>query len=264
MFWSAMRMTEVRVLNEAGIARFQAFLSAFKASPSDWRPPTILDDSEYAEPISGHATVETRAFTSKYEFGCYMVDRLKEVPTHVTHTSLGLWNWLALFYIDELCPPDDRGRRKVLSLEKYITKKGHRGLDPDKHLLFFPWKLVARHGSHAEWLLRSSLREDTKVVRELANSYRRNVSTPFLDLAKALYFDESNNRVRRGATTNKPGRMRRLDRVLSQLDLTFDIFDLRADQLAELLPKGEFGRWLTNASFAPPSSSDDAGVDISR
>jgi hypothetical protein len=88
------------------------------------------------------------------------------------------------------------------------------------------------------------MREDTKVVRELANSYRRNVSKSFVKLAKLLYFDEGNGRIKKGATTNRPGSLRRLDRVVSQLDLTYDVFGVEARELSQLLPKREFAKWI--------------------
>jgi hypothetical protein len=135
----------------------------------------------------------------------------------------------------------------VLSIEKYLASSAHISSGLDKQLLFFPWKMVALHGDSAEWLLQGALREDTKVVRELANSYRRNVSTTFIRLARSLYFDETHGRLKKGATTttkNRPGSLRRLDRVMSQLDLTYDIFGIDASELSQLLPSREFGRWL--------------------
>jgi len=156
--------------------------------------------------------------------------------------------WLTLFYFEQVCPPDGNGRRKVLSLEKYIPSSGHISTNPDKHLLFFPWKMITIHGDDAAWLLSGALREDTKVVRELANSYRRNVSTEFVRLARSLYFDEGRGRVKTGATTNRAGSLRRLDRVVSQLDLTYDVFGIDVSGLTRLLPRREFGRWLREES----------------
>lgn len=240
-------MPEVRSLNDVGVAQLRAFLLTLKSSPTAWPPPDILYDPACSEAVPGVPTIEPREFDSKLAFGRYAHDQLRGVPDVVLRTSLGLWSWLTLFYVDQVCPPDGNGRRKVLSLEKYLPSTGHISKGLDKHLLFFPWKMVSLHGSHVEWLLGGALREDTKVVRELANSYRRNVSTPFLELAKALYFDDSSNKVRRGATTNRAGSLRRLDRILSQLDLTFDVFGLDASELKSLLPEREFARWLGKA-----------------
>lgn len=242
-------MSEVRILNDAGIELMREFMGRLKVDPSAWPPPDISNDTRYTSPAPGGAIVERRAFASKLEFGRYIAGALNgRVPERTLRTSIGLWVWLTLFYFDQVCPADGQGRRKVLSLEKYIPSVGHISTNPDKHLLFFPWKMITLHGDDAAWMLGAALREDTKVVRELANSYRRNVSTEFVRLARALYFDEGRNRVRTGATTNKAGSLRRLDRVVSQLDLTYDVFGINVPGLAELLPRREFGRWLREES----------------
>jgi hypothetical protein len=244
-------MTNIRVLNEAGIEKFRAFLLDLKQQPTLWPPPEICADLRYTESAQGNASVSLRGFRTKLEFGNYITKAVEShVPDRVLRTSAGLWAWLTLFYLDQVCPADGNGRRKVLRLEKYIASAGHIATGLDKHLLYFPWKMTALHGEDAAWLLSGPLREDTKVVRELANSYRRNVSTPFLRLAKALYFDDTKGRVKTGATTNKPGSLRRLDRVVNQLDLTYDVFGIEADNLAALLPRSEFRRWLPSEALA--------------
>ncbi len=241
-------MTEISVLNELGIEEFRSFLVQVKSDPTASPPLSILEDLRYSELLSSGAAVEMRGFSSKFEFGRYIADVVSNrVPDRTLRTSVGLWAWLTLFYVDQVCPPDNSGKRRVLRLEKYVPSTGHIATGLDKHLLFFPWKMVNLHGDNAAWLLGGPLREDTKVMRELANSYRRNVSTPFVQLAKSLYFDEQRNRLRTGATTNRPGSLRRLDRVVNQLDLTYDVFGIDAASLADLLPRREFERWLSRS-----------------
>lgn len=241
--------SEVRILNEAGIRRIREFLLRLKVDRSTEPLPDVLHDTRCSDPAPGGAVVESRSFASKLEFGRYIASALNgRVPDRTLRVSIGLWVWLTLFYFDEVCPPDGHGHRRVLSFEKYIPSAGHISTNPDKHLLFFPWKMITLHGDDAAWLLSGALREDTKVVRELANSYRRNVSTEFVRLARSLYFDEERGRLRTGATTNRGGSLRRLDRVMSQLDLTYDVFGISAPNLAGLLPRREFSRWLGDES----------------
>jgi hypothetical protein len=244
-------MTNIRALNKAGIEALRSFLVELKTDPK-LAAPGILEDPQYTELVADGAAVELREFSSKLDFGQYITKVVKDrVLERTLRTSVGLWAWLALFYLDQVCPRDGNGRRKVLRLEKYIPSAGHIATGLDKHLLFFPWKMVALHGDSAGWILGGQIHEDSKVVRELANSYRRNVSAPFVQLARSLYFDEIKSRVRIGATTNRAGSLRRLDRVFNQLDLTYDVFGINANELVHLLPKREFARWLPQA---PPSA----------
>lgn len=242
-------MADLRAFNDIGLSDFRAYLVALKNQPTLEPPRHILEDFRRAELVTGGAVVELRPFASKLEFGRYITQSLTGgVPDSVLRISAGVWAWLALFYFDEVCPVDGRGHRRALSLEKYIPSAGHIATGPDKHLLFFPWKMFSLHGDDAAWLLGGPLREDTKVVRELSNSYRRNVSRTFIQLARLLYFDSRGGKVKRGATTFRPGSLRRLDRVVSQLDLTYDVFGVDAQTLATLLPRSEFGRWLSQAA----------------
>jgi len=238
-------MTELRAFNDTGLNLFRAYLTRLRDEPTLDPPRHLLEDFRYSEPVEGGAEVEPREFESKLEFGRYLSQVVGgRVPERILRTLGGLWAWLVLFYIDQVCPRDGHGRRRVLSLEKYIASAGHIATGLDKHLLFFPWKMIALHGDDAAWLLGGALREDAKVLRELANSYRRNVSRPFVGLAKSLYFDSQRGRIKTGATTNRPGSLRRLDRVMSQLDLTYDVFGIDSAVLANLLPRREFERWL--------------------
>lgn len=237
--------TKLRAFNENGLAEFRSYLTRLKTEPSLQPPTQLLEDFRYSVLVPGDAVVSSRRFASKLEFGRHFVQVANDkVSDRILRTSAGMWSWLALFYFEQVCPPDGNGRRKVLSLEKYIPSAGHIATGLDKHLLFFPWKILTLHGENGAWLLNDPLRQDSKVVRELSNSYRRNVSVPFIQLAKSLYFDSESGRVRRGATTNRPGSLRRLDRVMSQLDLTYDVFGINSERLASLLPRKEFSRWL--------------------
>jgi hypothetical protein len=240
-------MTELRAFNDVGLNQFKAHLTQLRDEPTLDPPHYLFEDFRYAELVEGDARVELREFESKLEFGRYISQVLKDrVPERILRTSVGLWAWLVLFYLDQVCPRDGRGRRKVLRLEKYVASAGHIATGLDKHLLFFPWKMIALHGDDAAWLLGGALGQDTKALRELANSYRRNVSRPFVGLAKLLYFDSQRGRIKTGATTtHRPGSLRRLDRVMSQLDLTYDVFGIDSAALANLLPRPEFESWLS-------------------
>lgn len=238
-------MPEIRSLTESGIEQFRRYCCLLKDQPSADPPYWLLCDPVHSVAVSGSAFVESRGFGSKYEFGQYFHGQVHgRIPVQILRNSAGIWAWMALFYLDALSSFAN-GKRKMLAIEKYIasSKDIREGLD--KHLLYFPWKLVSLHADAVAWMLYTPLRDDTKFLRELANSYRRNVRKEFLDLAKTVFYDDRNRKFKRGATANgskRPGTLRRLDRVADQLDMTFDIFGLQASELVYLLP-AEFDRW---------------------
>ena len=62
-------------------------------------------------------------------------------------------------------------------------------------------------------------------------------SKAVIELAGELYFDERTNVPKRGAASKDgPGCVRRYVRILQQLMLTYDLFLMTRDELAELLP----------------------------
>src|SRR5262245_28839092 len=142
-------MVDIRRLNEAGIDAFRDYLRDLKNDPTLAPPRKLLDDPSASLPVLGNATVEQREFSSKYAFGSYIVDRVQRriADRELRSASgMGIWVWLTLFYIDAVCPVSASGRRKVLAqLEKYIPSAAHIATGLDKHLLFFPWKMVAIH-----------------------------------------------------------------------------------------------------------------------
>lgn len=237
--------TDVREFNQDGIDAFADFLRAAKVAATTAPPFGLIDDHRYFKVVANAGTVEKRSFDSKLDFARYIHSRTSAMSPATLRLSIGIWAWLTLFYFDQLCPPDSNGGRRLRSSEKYLASGTHIASGLDKHLLFFPWKMYALHKEDAAWILSGRLGDDTKVMRELANSYRRNVSPTFIRLAKTLYFDERAGTLRRGATTNRPGSLRRLDRVMSQLDLTYDIFGSSPEVLKRLLPKREFAKWIS-------------------
>lgn len=244
MAGTAAMTSEIREFNQNGLEELAEFLRLAKAAPNTMPPWDLLDDHRYFKVVPKAGTVEKRAFKSKLEFARYIFERTSAMSPATLRLSIGVWAWITLFYFDELCPADSRGNRRLRSSEKYLASGTHIASGLDKHLLFFPWKMYALHKEDAGWILGGALGDDTKVMRELANSYRRNVSPTFVKLAKAMYFDDTSNTLKRGATTNRPGSLRRLDRVMSQLDLTYDIFGSTPDVLKRLLPQREFAKWI--------------------
>src|SRR5262245_38576698 len=112
-------MTKIRAFNNAGLNEFRTYLTRLKEEATLEPPRQLLEDFRYTDFVPGEAKIEPRAFASKLEFGRYISQVVGSgVADRVLRTSVGLWAWLVLFYIDQTCPRDGNGRRKVLRLEK--------------------------------------------------------------------------------------------------------------------------------------------------
>ena len=239
----------LRKFTEEGLRKFVSFLKDTRAGGSTDIPENLLMDPVNAELVKNIETPRP-GFDSKLAFAEATHSAFKGAGIdEMLRSDRHLWMWLTARYFPDLCK-DAKGqpRRPLKDMHRYATTGLGREYPLDKNLLYFPWKLLLLHGDSAHWMLEAPLGADTKVTRELANSYRKNVHTEFVELARRLYFDEARRVVRKGATNNKAaGNLRDLERTITRLDLTYDVFGANADQLLAMLPAERFGRWMKHA-----------------
>lgn len=248
---------KLHALTSKGLERFEEYLVNLKRDPSLPPPRELLTDPELSEPVVRGPDLDSRAFHSKYEVGLYLAQMLDKVPESRLRTDIGLWGWLTLLFFDQVCPPDHHGKRRRRDLPLYRPRGGDPKHGLDKHILFFPWKMVRLHGEDARFMLSGPVQKDTKAQREWTG-YNLNVCRGAVGLAHRMYWDSTTGSPRSGATSTgtakkpgRPGNMRRYLRVLQQLDLTYDIYGLATEDMATLLPSSEFGTWLSKAGLHP-------------
>jgi hypothetical protein len=223
--------------------QFEAYLAALRADPNRPPPPELIDDPRYTELVTPAVEIENPALGSKFEAGQYL-RRTLSIPGRVLRRDVNLWAWLGRWFFDQLCPPDGSNRRKPKENNKYISRASDHRYGLDKHLLFFPWKMVSLHGDAARVFLGATLGEDPREQREWTGR-NLNVSTALVELARRLYSTEADTLKPRCRSNKAPGNLRRFMTVFEQLKVTYDIHGMTVEQLQALLPETEFQRWLT-------------------
>jgi hypothetical protein len=231
----------LRQLREVGIGEFERYLDS--GAPGDI-PRHLLTEGELSEVFAVEAVVEPRSFASKLEAAEYLSGVLKEAPAASVDGNVGLWTWLAVFYFDELCPTRASGSRKVLETAKYVLQRDWRL--QRRHLLATPYKIfrMYRDTQHqASILLSAPISEFGEMIEQLTARQELITNKGLIDTVHMLYCDAVTGGAKRGATSHgAPGSIRRLIRVLQQLDVTHDLYGLDAEQTLGLLPR-EFDRW---------------------
>lgn len=110
-------------------------------------------------------------------------------------------------------------------------------------MIRMPVLLLGRFGDIADHLLCGSPSAPGEVRGQLTAG--QDMFTPaFQGAARRLYFDDTTGGLRRGAGGKGAGAARRLRAVRRQLDVTWDLFALDADEIVRLLPP-EFARFVT-------------------
>ena len=244
-------MPSVRVLNAEGLSKFTEYLADLRAMPSKAPPFELLSDGRYSDPFDPPVTIEQRSFSSAYEIGAYMIEVFESGEDRLISRNHGLWSWLALFYFDQLCKPDDSGNRKPLEDAVYVLEERFSFRRYYRHGIRTPWMAVKEHGEHAKVLLLTSGKGTRTDINEQLGAYQHLFANKtIIASAYAMYFDATQQKPRRGAGGKGGGSARRLASIARQLELTYDLQECTPSKFLALLPK-EFKTWVRQASVAP-------------
>lgn len=250
-------MVAVRRLNAQGVKEFREWLEA--GAPGEI-PGDILSSPLKSESVSSSAQIELRAFATRFELGGYLNERLKPLPFSSIAFDTGLWDWLTLFWFDQIAPPGANGKRNLREIARYSQDAGGRRWS--RHVVRMSWLSVHNHGENARYFLSTGLDRHTDVLEQIAGQQEIFGSRAAVALGAKLYWDDATGMLKKGAGGKSAGSPRRLSRFMKQIRMTYDPELMQSDQLLELLPR-EFDRW-TKAAPQPASTVKPAPRLLSR
>jgi hypothetical protein len=255
---------QVRLLNTKGVDGFRQFLADVRAGLAVKTPKHLLADSATSEAAAFSAKVKVQHFTSAYVMGEYLCQSVlaNANKAEIAHDA-GLWNWLSLYFFEQLCPTVG-GERHLLENSAYLLEREYDYRRYYRHIVRSAWILVAVHGATAKVLLTPGSAESvapvavrTEVPMQLVATQQYVESRGVVEVASMLYYDEQKGQMKKGFSSKGAGSPRRLVAVLNQLDLTYDLHECPAAQLLALLPK-EFARFKPKSD--PGKKSIDGGT----
>jgi hypothetical protein len=250
----------VRMLNDEGISQFEKYVDELRDEPTLPPPFHLLTSpaTSVAAPFVASLAIQPlgRPYGSAYELGSYLCAQVfNDVSKPLISRDHGLWNWLALFLFDELCPSAN-GRRAPLETAAYVLSKDFKYTRYYRHLVRSAWVLVSVHGHFAKVLLTANSSQTspvsvrTEMQMQLSATQEFVESKSVVETAYALYFDNAADRMKVGSSSKGAGAPRRLVTVLNQFDLTYDLHASPAATLVALLPT-EFDRFRGKAKPIP-------------
>lgn len=231
-------MPQLRALNEKGIAKFREYLASIRAGEEIPLQPAFLYDDLMTRVVPGGAKVEAKKFKRKIDVAAYLHIQLLAAGNIID--DIGIWSWLALFYFDQISPVTPEGKRTPREDYHYIPSEG--SWYQFRHLLRSPYEIYARHGDYARVLLHPPVNQHGSFISQLA--WRREFMTNrgLVQAIDKLFWDEKKNKPRAGMTSeSRAGSLRRFIAVVQQLDVTYDLHGMSAEQILALLPE-EFAR----------------------
>lgn len=151
-----------------------------------------------------------------------------------------------LFY--QVCPADSQGRRRAMGRERLVPildnyQRFYR------HLLVGPFLIVRAHRDKPERamaMLCNPLWKPGEISGQLAAYIELVTNRAVVEAATTLYYDTKKGTFKRGAGSSVKGASRRLVDLMNQLDLTWYLYGMSADEILRLLPK-EYDRFKSQA-----------------
>lgn len=228
---------ELRRFNNRGIETFREALAICREDPKSDISIDLLTNSEFTDVHSPKLDIDLIGFTTKRESAVYLNKLFGGLSKQDLLNDAGLWSWLSLFYFDVVCPKQ-AGERKVRNDYTYIFEpKSSRHFY--RHLLFVSWRILDIAPSHNRLMLDSSISSLDKFTSEVIKRLYLTRIPCFFEVLDRLYWDESIGRARPGVTNfakvTAGNLAHRLPVRIRQLEKTYDLQSLTADQLIELL-----------------------------
>ena len=227
----------LRRLHPEGIDAFRSFLRQCRERPDTELPDGLLQDERLTEVVEPEIAIEPRVFVTKGDAARYLCRQLEPLGIDAVSRDAGLWSWLSLRYFDSICPAQ-AGKRKLKSDHSYLFEAAD-SRDGGKHLLFVGWRILTMAPEYNRLFLHSSVHVlDAFSNAVMSRLYLVRIRCMF-ELLDRLYWDEAKGRPRSGFTSSREARagdlLHRLPARIRQLEKTYDLTDLTADQLLKLL-----------------------------
>ena len=245
---------EVRELTADGFAYAKRFLRNARNGDAKEVPHDLLEHPRYAKKVATDCYMERRDFNNRRDAGEYLSQALTPLGIGNINGNYPLWSWLGMYHFDSLVDRDDQGSYKMGRLPDQafvIDTNEINQRDILFNRLMLAWEIHRHHGDQfANWMLNQPVVSIPKLVERTIRSRQRFSSHGVVKLIGLLYIDPNTGNVKSQAGGDKAvGGIRRLNDVLDQLYMTYDVYGMRAEQLLALLPE-EFKRFDAAAGSA--------------
>ncbi len=241
---------KIRRLTEVGQTMYREWLA--QRTAGDQPPEDLIEGTETTELALDAEIDPAKTFSSRFEFGKFMVDLLdkEDAKALLNPKNDGLWDWLTVAYFAQF------GRKVSKPWHYIVTRRGHSGSLAYRHLARTAFEMYWRHGADSLVMLHVDMSTWGDLSEQLTS--RQNVAyhRGYIQTANALYL--ADGKLKRGAASRvrpakkrKPGEtigrggVARLALAVRRLCRTYDTHALETPSMLELLPR-EFKNFIEN------------------
>ena len=206
-------------------------------NPTEEVAQELLESTMLSTEVFPAIDVPRRLFTTKREAAVFLTKLLADIPKQTLIEDQGLWTWLSVYFFDSICPRKG-GLVKVRNDYTYIYEaKNMRHFY--RHLLFISWRILDISPRYNRLFLDRSVSSLDRLTEEVMKKLYLTRIPCLFEVIDRIYWDPNTNRPRRGVTDSvrvtEGDLTHRFPTKIRQLEKTYDLQSLDADQLLELL-----------------------------
>lgn len=236
---------QVRIFNKAGIAKYDEILCALREARQGKLPEGFIEDDNFSTPYKFDVELEHIEFKGRFELANYLFEKLQmDRNKNLYFDESGLWTWISAFYFEELTPVKKYGLH-VREKAWYILQDPRDFQRSYRHSVAYPCRLISELGQKCDWMLQSPTYRNNEVTEQLGAHKELALNKSVNDLARKLYFNSSNKKLKRKAASKNvsDAGIRRFVTVAKQLQQTYYLDVMNERQIFDILPE-EFEHWL--------------------
>ncbi|MDA7615164.1 hypothetical protein N8574_01840 [Akkermansiaceae bacterium] len=241
-------MTELRLFKQKGREEWSKWLEKLRDQPNLSFPDHLLLDPTFTQAAPCAIKLLTPGRTQydlarKLATGVELIEKKGLLAKHWP----GLWDWLAAYYFNDLCPLKSDGSRKVRALAHYRLDGDYRR--SYRHLIYGPVSRFRSQGDCSKIFLSGPPSRFSDWAEQTASRQEIGGNAGIAEALCILYWDDEKQAPKRGAAPNRKvaGTLRRFVAIMKQLALNYDLNGVSAQGLIDLLPR-EFDGWKPSHS----------------
>jgi hypothetical protein len=233
---------QLRRFTYEGVGKFRDFLNELRAGNMMNSLEDILYNGDFTEKMSGSVDKQ-KNFESKYMAAKYLEPIIRQTNIKDQYTDVGFWSWLSAFYFDQVCPSSPSGVIRPYGDERYILNTEWNRFY--RHLLAAPVMMYDYHRENGMILLYGRLYEMGDFIEQLMSRQDIAQNRELIKVANMLYWNPKESAPVAGVRQkeHRPGTLRRLVDIIQQIDLTFDLYSMKSEEIIGILPR-EFRRFI--------------------
>ena len=235
---------QLRRFNADGLAEFERQIDALRGElPEGETPRTgsiddLLEAPAFTEPVGDLIVPDHTTFTTRREAAEFLMDLIGSLPAEGIEKDAGLWSWLSARFFKELMFTGGSEKRSQPLVTMYYRFEAEDTRNWSKHHLFTAWRLLSVAPEHNHLLLNRPVGRNDKFTDLVLGNLGLSRIPAIYEVLERLYWlpEKGMPRPRITGPDTFPGDFQhRFIARLNQLEKTYDLMVVSADQLIELL-----------------------------